>query len=52
MPQHERNPWLFDHCRPGGPCERGCVDGFAVVYDRRSRVILDVVDLINVASGH
>jgi hypothetical protein len=32
-------------------CDRGYIDGFAVVYDRRTRVILDVIDLINVAAG-
>lgn len=31
--------------------DRGYVDGVAVVYDRRTRVILDVIDLINVATG-
>jgi hypothetical protein len=32
-------------------CERGYVDGYAVVYDRRTRVILDVLDIMNVATG-
>jgi len=32
-------------------CERGYLDGFAVVYDRRTRVILDVMDLISAAAG-
>lgn len=31
-------------------CERGYVDGYAVVYDRRTRVIMDVVDLIGIAT--
>lgn len=33
-------------------CERGYVDGYAVVYDRRTRVILDAVDIIGALSGH
>lgn len=33
-------------------CERGYVDGYAVVYDRRTRVILDTVDLIGAVTGH
>jgi hypothetical protein len=33
-------------------CERGYVDGYAVVYDRRTRVILDAVDLIGAVTGH
>ncbi len=32
-------------------CDRGYVDGYGVVYDRRTRVILDVIDLVNVATG-
>jgi hypothetical protein len=32
-------------------CERGYVDGYAVVYDRTTRVILDTVDLIGALSG-
>jgi hypothetical protein len=32
-------------------CERGYVDGYAVVYDRRTRVILDTVDLIGALTG-
>lgn len=33
-------------------CERGYVDGYAVVYDRRTRVILDAVDIVGALSGH
>lgn len=33
-------------------CERGYIDGQAVVFDRTTRVILDVVDLIAAATGH
>jgi hypothetical protein len=32
-------------------CDRGYVDGFAVVYDRRTRVILDVLDIIGAVAG-
>jgi len=32
-------------------CGRGYLDGFAVVYDRRTRVILDVMDLIGAVAG-
>ena len=32
-------------------CERGYVDGYAVVYDRTTRVILDSVDLIGALTG-
>lgn len=32
-------------------CERGYVDGYAVVYDRRTRIIVDIVDLIAAATG-
>ena len=31
--------------------DRGYVDGYAVVYDRRTRVIVDLIDLANLASG-
>ncbi len=37
---------------PPPNCERGYVDGYAVVYDRRTRVILDTVDLIGAVTGH
>jgi hypothetical protein len=37
---------------PPPNCERGYVDGYAVVYDRRTRVILDTVDLIGALTGH
>lgn len=36
---------------PPAYCDRGYLDGYAVVYDRRTRVIMDVIDLINVATG-
>lgn len=31
---------------PCAYCERGYLDGYAVVYDKRTRIILDVVNLI------
>ena len=33
-------------------CERGYIDGVAVVYDRRTRIILDSIDLISAIAGH
>jgi hypothetical protein len=36
---------------PPAYCDRGYIDGYAVVYDRRTRVIVDVLDIINVAAG-
>lgn len=36
---------------PPPNCERGYVDGYAVVYDRKTRVILDTVDLIGALTG-
>jgi hypothetical protein len=33
-------------------CERGYIDGVAVIYDRNTRIILDSVDLINAIAGH
>jgi hypothetical protein len=32
-------------------CERGYIDGVAIVYNRTTRVILDSLDLINAATG-
>ena len=32
--------------------QRGYIDGYAVVYDRRTRIIIDSVDLIGAVSGH
>jgi hypothetical protein len=37
---------------PPPNCERGYIDGVAVVYDRRTRIILDSVDLISAITGH
>jgi hypothetical protein len=31
--------------------DRGYVDGYAVVFDRRTRLIVDLVDLANLAAG-
>ena len=36
---------------PPPNCERGYVDGYAVVYDRKTRVVLDTVDLIGALTG-
>ena len=36
---------------PPPNCERGYIDGVAVVYDRKTRVILDCIDLIAAFSG-
>lgn len=33
-------------------CERGYIDGVAVVYDRRTRIILDSIDLVAAIAGH
>ena len=33
-------------------CQRGYIDGYAVVYDRRTRIILDTVDLVGAIAGH
>jgi hypothetical protein len=45
-------PAMIQRLPPPPPyCERGYVDGYAVVYDRRTRVILDVLDIMNVATG-
>ena len=37
---------------PPPNCERGYVDGVAIVYDRRSRIILDSIDLISAVADH
>ena len=37
---------------PPPNCERGYIDGVAIVYDRRTRVILDSIDLISAIAGH
>jgi hypothetical protein len=45
-------PAVIQRLPPPPPnCERGYVDGYAVVYDRRTRVILDLIDLVNVATN-
>jgi hypothetical protein len=33
-------------------CERGYIDGVAIVYDRRTRIILDAIDIIAAIAGH
>ena len=37
---------------PPPNCERGYIDGAAVVYDRRTRIILDSIDLISAIAHH
>ena len=37
---------------PPPNCERGYIDGVAVIYDRRTRIILDSIDLISAIAGH
>lgn len=32
-------------------CAHGYIDGYAVVYDTRTRVIMDVLDIFNAATG-
>jgi len=47
-------PVIVVHQLPPPPrnCERGYVDGYAVEYDRTTRVIVDAVDLISAIAGH
>jgi hypothetical protein len=33
-------------------CERGYIDGYAVVVDRRTRVIVDAIDMVGALTGH
>jgi hypothetical protein len=37
---------------PPPNCEFGYIDGVAVVYDRKTRIILDSIDLIAAIAGH
>ena len=37
---------------PPPNCEFGYIEGVAVVYDRRTRIILDSIDLISAIAGH
>jgi hypothetical protein len=36
---------------PPPNCERGYIDGVAVVYDRTTRIILDSIDMISAITG-
>ena len=46
-------PELVRSLPPPPPnCDRGYIDGVAVVYDRKTRVILDSIDLVSAISGH
>jgi hypothetical protein len=43
---------LIEQLPPPPPnCDRGYVDGYAVVYNRTTRVILDTVDLLGAVTG-
>ena len=45
-------PAVIQRLPPPPPyCDRGYVDGYAVVYDRRTRVIVDVIDIVNAIAG-
>jgi|SRR5215472_5788217 len=45
-------PELVRVLPPSPPnCERGYIDGVAVVYDRGTRIILDSIDLIRAIAG-
>ncbi len=37
---------------PPPNCVHGFIDGVAVVYDRRTRIIVDTIDLISAIAGH
>jgi hypothetical protein len=42
-------PVVVQQLPPPPPnCERGYMDGYAVVYDRRTRVIVDILDVLSV----
>ena len=46
-------PELVRQLPPPPPnCERGYINGVAVVYDRTTRVIRDSIDLIGAVTGH
>jgi hypothetical protein len=46
-------PELVRQLPPPPPnCERGYIDGVAIIYDRTTRVILDSIDLVSTLTGH
>ena len=46
-------PELVRQMPPPPPdCEFGYIDGVAVVYNRKTRIILDSIDLISAIAGH
>jgi hypothetical protein len=50
---HPFPPELVRQLPPLPPnCERGYVDGVAIVYDRTTRIILDSIDLVSAIAGH
>jgi hypothetical protein len=36
---------------PPPNCDRGYIDGVAVIYDRKTRIILDSIDLVSAIAG-
>jgi hypothetical protein len=46
-------PAVIQRLPPAPPyCDRGYVDGYAVIYDRKTRVIVDVIDIVNAVTRH
>jgi len=46
-------PELVRRMPPAPPdCEFGYIDGVAVVYNRKTRIILDSIDLVSAIAGH
>ena len=46
-------PELLRRLPPPPPnCERGYIDGVAIVYNRTTRIILDSLDIVAAATGH
>jgi hypothetical protein len=37
---------------PPPDCALGFADGYAIVYNRRTRIVLDVMDLVGAIAGH
>jgi hypothetical protein len=46
-------PELVRQLPPPPPnCERGYINGVAIIYDRKTRIILDSIDLMSAVTGH